>query len=188
MALKKVLEAFGNDLGAFQEGLGKFKILRETLAYIPALDGGGIGTRAIAPPGTGSIVLFNSTFYHRDQQARLQWRSTDDILFTIFHEIGHIFDFRFAVGTADPQLYRSTYFAESFGARDSAGNPCKAGWLGCRGDRYNPSGTTSTYGKTSSLEDFAESFAAFVVDKSGGTSPIVVGPERLTYFEIGIAD
>ena len=99
-----------------------------------------------------------------------------NVLHTIIHEIGHIFDFHNSGG--DPNNYKSQFFVDLYG------KGCDTGLLGClrKGqtyydcrlniggacEGYNPDlNQTTGYGSTSSVEDFAESFAAYVMNLAG---------------------
>jgi RHS repeat-associated protein len=166
-SLNAVLKAFNDDMGAFQNGLGKFGISH----FIPGWNGG------ITP--LYFILLGDNVFTKTPLGPNA----------LIIHEIGHIFDF--SGNQTDPTKYKSQEFINSFNT-----NSCKPGIVGCinrvnaykkdvglqysllnwasGGNGYNewdPKGYPSDYGKVSSIEDYADSFARYVLKSSGSTIP-----------------
>jgi hypothetical protein len=182
-SLQMVLQAFGG-LENFINALGNFVISRpQSSAYTQRLNANGI-----TPPGMNVIFLFNSAFY----DSTGNYLPENQIIFTIIHEIAHIFDFSGSGG--NPDLYQSNFFVDYF-----SDTPCDTGWLGCLGDSspypawlnfggssggYNPRGSPTEYGKMGSIEDFADSFAVTTFIISGTTSPISVDDERITVISL----
>jgi RHS repeat-associated protein len=155
-ALSMVRKAFGS-LRAFINALGNF-----TISLAPYL----WGAYGMTPPGQNHIYLNYSLFEQKELVA----------LHAIIHEIGHIFDFHNSGG--DPNNYKSQFFVDLYG------KGCDTGLLGCfrKGqthypcalniggacEGYNPDPKETTeYGSTTSVEDFAESFAAYVMNNAG---------------------
>lgn len=155
--LLAVKEAFDNDNISFQQALGNFAIIK-----VSPINGG------MTPPGLKTIALGDNVFDDPNQAFEI-----------IAHEIGHIFDFNTA--GANPELYKSRTFIEIFNSGE-----CNIGALGCLGadppeiyksidmlssgggvGQYNPQGNPSAYGRKSSVDDFADSFARHVLDSPG---------------------
>ena len=160
-SLDLVFNAFGN-MVAFEKALGNFSII-----YSPSID------RAVTPPGLRTIFLGDSSIVQGQNLA-------SDAIQVIIHEIGHIFDF----GKPDiDSPYKSQLFIDIFNS-----GSCSSGTLGCLGNGasslyktinylsgggtngYNPSGIPSAYGKTSSIDDFSESFTGYILRFNGLSS------------------
>jgi hypothetical protein len=157
-ALDWAARAFGGE-GKFQAATGAFIINK--------------GTQRGAPSGMFKVVTL-----HGDD---FSVRQGNDIYLTILHEIGHIFDFNGA--GLNPSKYKSAEFVAKLNTVD-----CTPGWLGCVGDdplygfvNYETGGKTfggtwdpsippmRDYGLRSSVDDFADSFAAYVLNVNGIT-------------------
>ena len=118
------------------------------------------GVVGMAPPGLSYIYLVNDYFSNVHYQINI-----------ILHEIGHIFDFHGSGPGLDPMHYKSQAFVDKYAPG------CDVGYFGCVSDTsdyapYNLGGASSgyggfNYGKTtdyganSSIDDFADSFAAY---------------------------
>jgi hypothetical protein len=167
-ALRLARKAVGG-IAAFQKVFGEFTITHGPMGSIMGALTNAMG---MAPPGMNTIILSDSVFS----------QSNDDSIHTILHEMGHIFDFK-DMGSS---IYKSQTFVDLYGSG------CNSGWLGCTSDGrygqlpfgagrgYNPVDGASVRGKTSSIEDFADSFAAFVLETNGRFIPsrTRVNPER----------
>jgi hypothetical protein len=150
--LKMILNVFENNMGAFNKALGQLNFVK-----IPK-EGFGM-----APPLSNLVLLGQNIFNASDE---------NDILMDILHEVGHRFDFEGALGIATK--YKSEFFVQTFDNDKS----CMRGFLGCLGPepppiyaigfspikQYNVSLDASDWGrKAGSIEDFADSFASFVM-------------------------
>jgi hypothetical protein len=140
--------------GSFEKVYGKITIKAFNL---PA--------EGIAIPWGELILLDKSIFY--DLNGNL--KTTTQILFGIIHEIAHKLDFKGG----------HPYFSDSFRAffnKGDCGN--NSGILGCvsnsarisykllnigGGFGYKPTGETSWWGGMASVEDFAESYASYII-------------------------
>ena len=166
-ALKLTRNAFGGRQG-FVNALGEFSILNKNLDIFAA--------NGMAPAGFNRIWLNPSTFMQKERE----------VIFTIIHEIGHIFDFRGSRGNSE--LYKSQTFVSIYAPG------CDPGYFGCvsatspyswfnpGGDEYgwvlgDPGGTTQR-GRKASIDDFAESFAVYVMEFGGMIPPWRVSSER----------
>ncbi len=175
-SLNLVRNAFGGQQG-FVNGLGNFSIVKKELF------GFALG---MAPPGSNEIWLDEDMY----KQEKIL-----DIYHGIVHEIGHIFDFKGSHG--NPDYYKSRFFVNIYAPQ------CNTGWLGCVSSTYpNPSlnlnfggdgygwvlgapNTTTRYGNQASIEDFADSFAAYVM--SYGTENQLTDREKLIALWIDLA-
>jgi RHS repeat-associated protein len=166
-ALTKVRDIFGSQ-AAFAKALGIFKV-----RLFSSLPNGALG---ITPPGRHIIYL----------SAALFQKSYADQLWYIIHEMGHIFDFNGAEGS--PSRYKSQKFVDKWGNNCILGPlgclnsanlryPCWLNEYACSGYNPDPNDTTG-YGSNSSIDDFAESFAAYVLSITG-----VVSPDRLLFIK-----
>jgi len=119
-----------------------------------------MGAPAMAPPGWQMIIITSSLFNHSDP------------VFYILHEIGHIFD---AYNKGSSANYHSQAFVNKWG-KGCAGS----GWLGCSSHEWGiyplgltfmgydaVKGSTTDYGLSSSIDDFADSFAGAVLKLNG---------------------
>jgi RHS repeat-associated protein len=171
-ALEMILKAFGGGVDAFSNALGEFSILSA-----PSLNGG------MTPPGLNAIFLGNNVF---DVSKGANGNLGIPGIETIIHEVGHLFDFKnSSVGNSvlpNSRIYKSQTFVEF--VNSSSG--CNIGYLGCLGENpmpiyvianlltsggnggYHPMGSTSVYARNQgSIEDFAVSFASFVMQYNG---------------------
>jgi RHS repeat-associated protein len=149
-ALRLARKAVGG-IAAFQKVFGEFTITHGPMGSIMGALTNAMG---MAPPGMNTIILSDSVFS----------QSNDDSIQTILHEIGHIFDFKDMGGS----IYKSQTFVDLYGSG------CTSGWLGCTSDgRYGPlagrgynadPSKTSYYGVGSSIDDFADSFATYILN------------------------
>jgi hypothetical protein len=132
----------------------------------------------MTPPGLDTIFLDISTFSQK----------YENVLFTIIHEIGHIFDFKGSGG--DSSLYKSNSFIDQYAPG------CYINYFGCvpndpaktnyptilvQGNPgWNPTNPddTTPYGLNASIDDFADSFAAYVMQAGGLELPWDVSAER----------
>jgi RHS repeat-associated protein len=119
-----------------------------------------LGAGGMAPPGLSYIYLVSDYFSNVRYQVN-----------TILHEIGHIFDFHGSGPGLDPMHYKSQEFVDRFAPG------CDVGYFGCVNETssyapYNLGGAssgysgfnekeTTGYGANSSIDDFAETFAAY---------------------------
>jgi RHS repeat-associated protein len=163
IALGKVLAAFGS-MTVFVFALGNFSFARSPSA--------GIGAWTVPPALRkvfGTKINLGDRFFTSDNLGTvIRW---------IIHEIGHIFDFN---GSSGAEGYKSSFFANGL---NKVAN-CSPGAVGCLGanpdsglygpidaltgggglGQYDPIGTTTEYGKNNgSVEDFADSFANYVL-------------------------
>jgi RHS repeat-associated protein len=173
-ALKLTRNAFGGRQG-FVNALGEFSILNNDLDIFAA--------NGMAPPGF-NLIWLNPSIFNQNELA---------VLFGIIHEIGHIFDFRGSRGNSE--LYKSQTFVNFYAPQ------CNPGYFGCvsttslyswfnlGGDMGgwvpNPLETT-LYGTKSSIDDFADSFAVYVMLVGGITPPKNVSQERRTIIALWI--
>jgi hypothetical protein len=151
-AMDMVANIFHRNMDAFKEAFGTFSIY-----HLPQIEK--YGALGITPPGFNVIFLGNN-FITRN----------------VIHELGHIFDFKGS--NMNPDLYKSQLFVGVFGSG------CNTGWLGCygdshpgyqnwwniggRGDGYKPNyDETSQYGMGTSIDDFADTFTAYVLEQNG---------------------
>ena len=132
-----------------------------------------INAKGLTPPGFQTIILTGWLFADSDK------------IFLILHEVGHLFDFRVP-------YYHSQSFVNKFGKTCSS-----LGIFGCGakgsteypswsiGYKYSPNPQKTTpYGNTSSIEDFAESFAATVTTLND--FPIITPFDRISQSRIAI--
>jgi hypothetical protein len=173
-SLRMARKAVGG-IANFQKVFGDFTFTHGP--YGSAMD---IITNAIgmAPPGSNTILLSDRAFS----------QNSDDRVQTILHEKGHIFDFKDMGGSN----YKSQTFVDLYGSG------CTSGWLGCTSDgRYGPLAgkgynanpyDTSKYGKGSSIDDFADSFAAYVLSKNSTRIPDgkAVNQDRLIIISVWV--
>jgi hypothetical protein len=166
-SLKLVRNTCGGQQG-FAKALGSFSILNSDL------QGSGIDAIGMTPPGSNAIWLDPSMFAQDEAE----------VLFDIIHEIGHIFDFRGSGG--NPDLYKSQIFVTLYAPG------CDTGYFGCisasSNYRINPGGAnigwnpdplqTTDYGLNASIDDFADSFAAYIMKEGGMAPPKDVSNER----------
>ncbi|MCC6958160.1 MAG: RHS repeat-associated core domain-containing protein [Anaerolineales bacterium] len=169
-ALSDALNAHRGDSEAFVRAAGNFSIL-----YNPGVN------RAYTDLSGSSIYLGRSVFFDKNNQP------TTDAVFIILHEIAHVIDFKWAGG--NPRNYKSQQFVNQFNTTS-----CYPQALGCVNSGYSnpiyrllggsdwiPSGDTTGYGGQASIEDFADSFAAYALTVSGqeyDKSRGVIGRER----------
>jgi hypothetical protein len=178
LALQNILNKFGS-FGAFNKAFGGLWIGREDWIR-PLWNADGF-----TPPGLNQIWLADTIFTRTDS------------LFKIIHEFGHAFDFK------NHGLNGNAYNSQQFVDQFNQGGDCYIGVLGCisgtgiyqewyiliYGDTqntWNPIvgvgkiyGTTS-YGTNASIEDYAESFAAYIL---GPSSPVTVDRARLAIIQ-----
>jgi hypothetical protein len=157
-ALEQILKAFNGKMDVFKQEFGDVTIYR-----LPWVDI--FGATGMTPPGMQAIFLSDSVFNSGEIFAQ----------YSIIHEFGHIFDFH--------DSYGNFYWSESWAIKYAPS--CHSGWLGCIGvktnypqflwggadNKYNPNANsvyTTDYGANSSVDDFADSFAAVVM---GGNFP-----------------
>ena len=151
-ALKIARSAF-NGQDNFAKAVGNFGI-----STWESFGNGPLGASGITPPGLDNIYLVYDYFSNEKFQIN-----------TILHEIGHIFDFHGSKG--HPENYKSQSFVDKYAPG------CDVGYFGCVDETssyasYNLGGAssgysgfndkeTTGYGANSSIDDFAEAFAAF---------------------------
>lgn len=152
-ALKIARTAFEGQAN-FEKAVGGFGI---TSANSPLDQLGAVGA---APPGLSYIYLVNDYFSDVHYQINI-----------ILHEIGHIFDFHGSSPGLDPMHYKSQAFVDKYAPG------CDVGYFGCVNETssyapYNLGGAsggysgfnsrkTTGYGAKSSIDDFADTFAAY---------------------------
>jgi RHS repeat-associated protein len=158
-ALDAAASAFGG-ISKFAAATGSFSII--------------LGGDRGAPTGIfGQVTLYGSDFGN--------YLKPSYILYRILHEIGHIFDFHGA--GLNSYYYKSMEFVDNLNTV-----PCQPGLLGCvtdnpggvyslfgpSGGNWKPSpappfvdGNRGRYGERSSVDDFADSFAIYVLHANG---------------------
>jgi hypothetical protein len=140
MAWALLIKEFGSET-ALTDALGGAIVF----AHAPAdLLGADVVAKAFTPFNT--ILIDSAEFL--DVGDKMTWYA--------LHELGHIFDQNNSHG--DPSMFKSNWFVEAFDGG------CKLASDGCAGTHWNPSDRlTTAYGRTSSVEDFADSFASTVL-------------------------
>ncbi len=160
-ALQLIANVFGNNTDALRQAFGTVSLMR-----VNQLPNGATG---MTPPYFGGGLVFLSSNFSMEN---------------VIHELGHQFDFNGSNG--NPGLYKSQWFVNWFGSPG-----CDTGSLGCLGDNqniydcklnrgggcggYNPPRNssqqpgTTLYGRTSSVDDFADSFMIYVLEQNGMT-------------------
>jgi hypothetical protein len=178
LSLDDVLSVFNNEMGTFQKAIGNFSIIAAGRSVV----------RAITPPGMRSIYLGDTVFNQNGGLAT-------DVLQIIIHEMGHLFDFNNSSGFP---LKSNTFIS----TLNNNPNGCYVGPLGCLGNDapsiykllngyasnsqtspgdplgYKPRGDQTPYGKSSSIDDFAESFSGYVLRFNGADTTIPYYPDR----------